>query len=107
MALCIACTFFKFTANDGESQTYAVDCVRQGTILSEIGLLTELTRMDLNLTGRFLLEGLPKLLTGSIPNELGLLTKLTYMDLRYNSNLTGPMPTALGTLTKLTFLALI
>jgi len=77
----------------------------RGSIPSELGLLTNLERLDLDdnsLTGSIpselgLLNNLGSLylylnsLTGSIPSELGLLTNLEYLILHYNS-LTGTMP---------------
>jgi hypothetical protein len=84
------------------------------TIFNEIGLLTNLKRLDFSYEGLAgsipsevgLLTQLPYLslenniLTGSIPTEVGLLTDLTYLSLRDNE-LTGSIPTQVGALTKL------
>jgi len=65
-----------------------------GSIPPEIGLLTNLTTLDLACNE----------LTGDIPPEIGNLTSLTYIDLHYNQ-LTG-IPPEIGNLTSLTHLNL-
>ena len=65
-----------------------------GSIPPEIGLLTNLTTLDLACNE----------LTGDIPPEIGLLTNLTYMDLHYNQ--LTVIPPELGNLTSLTHLNL-
>lgn len=62
-----------------------------GTIPTELGLLTELTRLGLNTNQ----------LTGTIPSELGLLSQLRLLFLSDN-RITGTIPTELGLLSELT-----
>ena len=69
------------------------DNVTGSTIPSEIGLLTQLARLDFNLDS----------LAGTIPTEIGLLTQLTYLVFSYNA-ITGTIPTEIGLLTQLTYL---
>ena len=59
-------------------------CGIDGTIPTELGLLTRLTSLVLTETR----------LTGTIPSELGLLTKLRVLQLEKNQ-LTGTLPTQL------------
>lgn len=66
-----------------------------GSLPSEVGLLTSLTRLGLN----------GNVLTGSLPSELGLLTSLFELRLGRNS-LTGTLPSDLGSLTRLSVLVL-
>jgi len=66
-----------------------------GTIPSEIGNLSNLTRLDLTYNQ----------LTGNIPSEIGNLTNLTFFSLKDN-DLTGPIPSEVGNLTKLNVLRL-
>ena len=90
-----------------------------GTIPSELGSLTQLTKLGLsmnelsgtippelgNLTN---LEGLylwDNELNGSIPSELGKLTNLVWLRLSHNE-LTGTIPPGLGSLTNLIWLGL-
>ena len=68
----------------------------EGTIPSEIGLLTALTKLWLCCNSR---------LTGSIPTEIGRLTKLTEASLSASS-FSSTIPPELGTLTQLTSLTL-
>ena len=90
-----------------------------GSIPTELGKLTKLTRLDLGgnrLTGPIPTE-LAQLadltilllggnqLTGTIPTELGNLSNLTLLSL-YNNKLDGTIPAELGNLSNLTFLAL-
>jgi Leucine-rich repeat (LRR) protein len=67
---------------------------KTGSIPPEIGLLTNLTTLDLACNE----------LTGDIPPEIGNLTSLTYIDLHYNQ-LTS-IPPEIGNLTSLTHLNL-
>ena len=67
---------------------------KTGSIPPEIGLLTNLTTLDLACNE----------LTGDIPPEIGNLTSLTYIDLHYNQ-LTA-IPPEIGNLTSLTHLNL-
>ena len=62
----------------------------EGTLPSEVGLLTQLTWLNLYNNG----------FNGTIPSQLGQLTKLTRLDLEVN-NFTGTMPSQLGQLTNL------
>ncbi|MEN8218853.1 MAG: Calx-beta domain-containing protein, partial [Pseudomonadota bacterium] len=66
-----------------------------GSIPTEMGNLSNLTRLDLG----------DNSLTGSIPTEMGNLTNLTELSLSDNS-LTGSIPTEMGNLTNLTELSL-
>ena len=66
-----------------------------GTIPTELGELTDLTRLHLTINS----------LTGTIPTELGELTALDFLNLASN-DLFGPIPTELGELTDLTGLDL-
>ena len=67
----------------------------EGTLPSEVGLLTQLTWLNLYNNG----------FNGTIPSQLGQLTKLTRLDLEVN-NFTGTMPSQLGQLTNLKYLYL-
>ncbi|KAI2505059.1 hypothetical protein MHU86_9415 [Fragilaria crotonensis] len=60
------------------------------TIPSEIGLLTQLTKLDISNNA----------LASTIPSEIGLLTLLTELDFR-NNELTGTIPSSLCSLTSL------
>eukprot|EP00543_Licmophora_paradoxa_P010206 CAMPEP_0202475322 /NCGR_PEP_ID=MMETSP1360-20130828/92838_1 /ASSEMBLY_ACC=CAM_ASM_000848 /TAXON_ID=515479 /ORGANISM="Licmophora paradoxa, Strain CCMP2313" /LENGTH=505 /DNA_ID=CAMNT_0049102475 /DNA_START=33 /DNA_END=1550 /DNA_ORIENTATION=+ len=66
-----------------------------GSIPTQVGLLTQLTSLDL----------FNNALTGSIPTELGMLTKLSWLFL-HNNALTGSLPTQLGMLIQLNSLSL-
>lgn len=68
----------------------------RGTIPAEMGILTNLIRLDL---------GSNPLLRGTIPPQLGLLTDLQGLDLHEN-DLTGAIPSELGMLTVLSWLTL-
>ena len=69
-----------------------VDGIVGYTIPNEIGILTNLQKLDLSSTG----------LIGSIPTEVGLLTVLTSLRLgEYLNLLTGSIPTEVGLLTGL------
>ncbi|CAJ1945977.1 unnamed protein product [Cylindrotheca closterium] len=61
-----------------------------GTLATEIGLLTHLERLDVFTND----------LTGTLPSELGLLTKLTFLGYAQNAH-TGTIPTEVGQLTAL------
>jgi hypothetical protein len=63
-----------------------------GTIPSSLGALTALTYLDLN----------GNQLAGTIPSSIGAMTALTVLNLRYNQ-LSGTIPSSLGALTALTF----
>ena len=67
----------------------------QGTITSELSLLTSLVHLDMSYN----------VLTGPIPSELGLLTALTDLQMHFNS-LNGTIPTELGLLTTLSYVSL-
>ena len=67
----------------------------EGTIPSELGNLTELTRLELD----------ENELDGAIPSQLGNLTNLRTLFLTSN-NLSGPIPPELGNLTALEWLSL-
>ena len=87
-----------------------------GTIPTQIGNLTALTRLDLSknrLTGSIPTQigNLANLtwldlsrngFTGGIPTQLGQLTNLRELNLIHNQLLTGPIPTQIGNLTNLT-----
>ena len=76
------------------------DCpVSTSSIPSEIGLLTQLSILDLQHPDGFVS------LIGTIPSTLGSLTNLVYLDMNSNA-LTGNIPSALGSLTQLTYLNL-
>ena len=66
-----------------------------GTLPTEVGLLTQLTNLDLGITS----------LEGTIPTELGNLSALTFLQL-HSTGITGTIPTELGLLTALSTLAL-
>lgn len=66
-----------------------------GRIPTEIGLLTRLSKLDLNSNS----------LTGSIPTNIGSLTILTYLNFD-NNLLQGTNPTAMALLTSLAYLSL-
>uniref|UniRef100_A0ACD5TCY6 Uncharacterized protein n=1 Tax=Avena sativa TaxID=4498 RepID=A0ACD5TCY6_AVESA len=66
-----------------------------GSIPVEIGMLTNLTYLDLSMNN----------LGGTLPAEIGRLTNLTYLDLSIN-NLDGTLPAEIGRLTNLTYLYL-
>lgn len=68
----------------------------RGTIPAEMGILTNLIRLDL---------GSNPLLRGTIPPQVGLLTELQGLDLHEN-DLTGAIPSELGMLTVLSWLTL-
>ena len=67
-----------------------------GTIPTELGELTDLTRLHLTINS----------LTGTIPTELGELTVLYSLNL-FDNELEGPIPTELGELTDLYSLILL
>ena len=66
-----------------------------GTIPSEIGYLSSLTRLDLTYNQ----------LTGNIPSEIGNLTNLTFFSLKDNA-FNGTIPSEIGNLTNLNVLRL-
>jgi hypothetical protein len=70
------------------------------SILTEIGLLTDLEELNLSNAD----EGAELRLTGTVPTELKALTKLTFLDLSGNRNLVGDFSTflPLTSLTQLT-----
>lgn len=68
-----------------------------GTIPTELGLMTKMTHLELGSNGW---PREPGFLTGSIPTQLGLLTQLGVLVLQ-RCQLTGPIPSELGLLTKL------
>ena len=90
-----------------------------GSIPTELGSLTALTKLDLSrnklsgsiptelgsLTALTILKLSRNKLSGTIPTELGSLTALTKLDLSHNK-LSGSIPTELGSLTYLTILRL-
>ena len=65
----------------------------QSTIPTEIGILTQLTYLELQSVA----------LVGTIPSELGLLTQLSYLSVCCNA-FTGTIPATLGNLIQLTAL---
>ena len=89
VGLCIACTFLQIAASQCEFQDDVdISCLTlPGTIPSEIGLLTQVTRLYL-----FYNE-----FTGTIPSELGNMINLKYLYLDDNE-LTGTIPKELGKL---------
>ena len=104
VGLCIACVFLGFPASNCESRTIGdlfstASSGFVGRIPSQIGLLTNLSR--LSLTGISSLAGF----SGTIPTELGKLIALTTLVITVNS-LTGTIPTELGNLSRLSYLSL-
>jgi hypothetical protein len=96
-ALTTACTF---VALSSLSECQSVTSIRTtsvvgSTIPSEIGLLTQLTVLDLSMNA----------LAGTIPSTLGLLTQLTSLQLSSNQ-LTGPVPSTFENLVQVTLLEL-
>ena len=107
------------SAEKGVEYEYRVSARNEdgaGEIPSELGGLSNLTRLDLfsnQLTGEIPSElgGLSNLtrlvfsnqLTGEIPSELGGLSNLTRLDL-FSNQLTGEIPSELGNLSNLTHL---
>jgi Leucine-rich repeat (LRR) protein len=67
----------------------------QGSVVSELGKLTNLTYLALN----------HNLLSGKLPTEMGELTKLTYLALHYNL-FTGTLPDGIGNFERLKVLGL-
>lgn len=67
----------------------------EGTIATEIGLLSNMQAVDMN----------EQMLYGSIPSEIGLLTNLRLLSINQN-NLGGTIPTELGKLSNLRLLDL-
>jgi hypothetical protein len=96
--LSVACHFLSIT-NLTECQTRTfIDTSYNAvgnTIPTEIGLLTQLTRLDL----------CDNDLVGTIPSILGNLIRLTSLDL-YGGQLTGTIPSTLGNLIHLNYLGL-
>ena len=64
----------------------------QGTIPSQLGLLTTLVHLTISRNSK---------LSGVLPSELGLLTKLTNLDVSSLAKLSGAIPSKLGSLAKL------
>ena len=95
-SLATACNFLN-SANVSECQTITLFSTTStgGTIPTEIGLLTQITSLELDDTG----------LTGSIPSALEDLTQLQHLLLNVNQ-LTSSIPSALGNLTHLVELRL-
>lgn len=60
-----------------------------GTIPSELGLTSNLTRLDFD----------TNCLTGTIPGELGLMTDIEWLHLRSNAWSEGPLPSEFGLMT--------
>jgi Leucine-rich repeat (LRR) protein len=90
-----ACDFFSMPYTKCINTTSFNGLITGKTIPSELGLLTQMTALDLH--GRWL--------TGTIPSTLGQLTNLTFLQLSQNS-LTGTIPSSLRNLKQLTFLGL-
>ena len=95
--LALACDFFKWSnLTTCPTQLTLFDGTPLGdTIPPEIGLLTQLTHMNIQNVG----------LTGTIPWTLGNLTQLTFLSLMLDQ-LTGTIPSTLGNLVNLTTLSL-
>ena len=89
-------TAFEVSCLDFTSETTTINNIETDTIPTCLGLLTQLTRVDLTFEH----------LTGTIPSALGELTALTYLNLGGSNRLTGTIPSALRELTALAYLSL-
>ena len=103
---CVRTTSIGWRINDTLDRISAdVVVVGSTTIPSELGLLTQLTYLDLyyDTTVTYTSPQYSSKLNGTIPSTLGLLTRLQYLGL-YLHALTGTIPSTLGALTQLTHL---
>ena len=95
----IACNFLSIPSLADCRATVSVDLsydANGSTIPSEIGVLTQLTHLNLGYNN----------LTGTIPSSLSSLTQLRYLDFSFNE-LSGTIPSSLSSLTQLGSLVLV
>jgi Leucine-rich repeat (LRR) protein len=121
----VACNFLNITNLSDCQNTTKFDMINDNvttvgsTIPNEIGLLTQLTHLDMygeglmgtipssigNLVQLTWLNVFSNSLTGTIPSSLGNLVALTIFSFDYN-HFIGTIPSSLGNLVRLTFLGL-
>jgi len=78
----------------------------QGTLPTEIGLLTNLQILDLDQPNVGPTSGLQPAIRGTLPTELGLCTRVVDFSFAANNQITGSLPTQLFALTGITAFAI-